>query len=178
MKRVLLVLAIAAPAIAGCGSGLPSTERGAYLVAITGCNDCHTPWRMGPNGPEPDAARLLSGHPAGLEMPPVAPPPAPWGWLGSASGTAFAGPWGTSYASNLTPDESTGMGIWTEEMFVRALRTGRHMGQSRTILPPMPWPAYSRMSDADLGSIYAYLRSIPPIHNRVPDALAPPGGRP
>jgi hypothetical protein len=152
-------------------------ERGRYLVSILGCNDCHTPWMMGPQGPEPDMTRMLSGHPESLVMP---PPPAldgPWAWVGSGTNTAFAGPWGTSYGFNLTPDENTGLGIWTEEMFVKALRTGRHMGQSRPILPPMPWPAYGQMNDQDLAAVYAYLRSIPAIKNRVPDPfiLEPPG---
>jgi len=85
--------------------------------------------------------------------------------------TAWSGPWGVSYAQNLTPDENTGMGIWTEEMFVQALRTGRHMGVSRPILPPMPWEVYRRLSDEDLKSVYAFLRSIPPVKNRVPEPV-------
>jgi hypothetical protein len=72
---------------------------------------------------------------------------------------------------NLTPDENTGLGIWTEEMFVRAMRTGRHMGASRPILPPMPWQSLAGLEDADLQAIYAYLRSLPPIKNRVPEAV-------
>jgi hypothetical protein len=82
--------------------------------------------------------------------------------------TAWSGPWGISYAANLTPDENTGLGIWSEDMFLRTLRTGRHMGTSRQLLPPMPWQVYGRLSDEDLKSIYAYLRSIPPVENRVP----------
>jgi hypothetical protein len=122
--------------------------------------------------------RMLSGHPETLKMP---PPPSmvptdPWNWAGAATLTAFAGPWGISYAMNLTPDENTGIGIWTEEMFVSAIRTGRHMGTSRPILPPMPWIVYRNMTDEDLKSVYAYLRTIPAISNRVPDPViaAPP----
>ena len=150
-------------------------ERGKYLVTITGCNDCHTPWKMGPNGPEPDMTRMLSGHP---ESEKVAKGPklvAPW--MGSLSGTftAWSGPWGISYTANLTPDQNTGLGIWTEDMFVRAIREGKHMGTSRPILPPMPWQAYRSMTDDDLKAVYAYLRTIPPISNHVPDPiLAPP----
>jgi hypothetical protein len=92
-------------------------------------------------------------------------------WVAAGTNTAFAGPWGVSYSINLTPDTNTGMGIWTEEMFVRAMRTGRHMGQSRPILPPMPWPAVAKMTDDDIKALYAYLRSIPPIENLVPDAV-------
>jgi hypothetical protein len=78
-----------------------------------------------------------------------------------------------SYAFNLTPDQNTGLGIWTEDMFIRAIRTGRHMGTSRPIMPPMPWPAFRNLNDADLTAIYAYLRSIPAIRNQVPTALDP-----
>jgi len=152
-----------------------SIERGAYLVKIMGCNDCHTPWTMGPNGPEPDMTRALSGHPEGLQMTPVAVQP-PWMWAGAVTMTSFAGPWGVSYAANLTPDQNTGLGIWTEEMFVNAIRQGKHMGTSRQIQPPMPWAQYRNATDDDLKSIFAYLRTIPPIVNHVPD-WEPPGGQ-
>jgi mono/diheme cytochrome c family protein len=145
-------------------------ERGKYLVTIGGCNDCHTPFKLGPNGPEPDMTRMLSGHPQNLPMPPVTTT-APWGWTGAATNTAFAGPWGVSYAFNLTPDEHTGIGIWTEEIFMNTIRNGRHWGVGRPILPPMPWFNYREMSDEDLRSVYAYLRTIPAVRNIVPDAI-------
>ena len=151
-------------------------RRGEYLVTIGSCNDCHTPLKMGPNGPEPDMSRMLSGHPEKLVMPP-APKlgDGPWMWSGAATNTAFAGPWGVSYARNLTPDNLTGIGIWTEEMFIKTLRSGRHWGVARPILPPMPWQNVAHMTDEDLKSVYAYLRSIKPVRNQVPDAvLAPP----
>ena len=151
-------------------------KRGQYLTTIGGCHDCHTPLKMGPQGPEPDFSRALSGHPEALVMPPAPKLPAgPWMWTGAATNTAFAGPWGVSYARNLTPEQLTGMGIWTEEMFIKTLRTGKHYGVSRPILPPMPWQNLAQATDEDLKSIYAYLRSIKPIKNQVPDAiLAPP----
>jgi hypothetical protein len=93
-------------------------ERGAYLVRTMGCNDCHTPWIMGPRGPEPDMSRALTGHPAEMVLPPPAPlPPGPWTWLGAATNMAFAGPWGVSFTANLTPD--TGLGNWTEDTAAR-----------------------------------------------------------
>ncbi|HEX6086104.1 MAG TPA: c-type cytochrome [Thermoanaerobaculia bacterium] len=146
--------------------------RGAYLVQIGGCNDCHTPFKMGPNGPEPDMSRELSGHPEALKMPP-APKlgNGPWVWSGAGTNTAYAGPWGVSYTANLTPDRLTGIGIWSEEMFVKTIRTGRHWGVSRPILPPMPWQNYRHMTDEDLGAVYAYLRSIKPIRNQVPEPV-------
>jgi hypothetical protein len=149
--------------------------RGGYLVTIGGCNDCHTPLKMGPKGPEPDMARMLSGHPESFPIAGgAAAPSAAWLMTMAASGTAFSGPWGVSFAANLTPDDNTGLGIWTEDMFVKAVRTGRHMGVSRPILPPMPWPNVGAMNDDDLKAVYAYLRSIQPIHNRVPEPLPPP----
>ena len=145
------------------------TKRGEYLVTIMGCNDCHTPWKMGPNGPEPDMTKMLSGHPAAMQLPPAPQPNAPWGVSASLSMTAWSGPWGVSYSANLTPDPETGLGKWTEQQFLDTLRSGRHLGRGRQILPPMPWPAYGKADDADLKAVFAYLRSIPAASNRVPE---------
>jgi hypothetical protein len=146
-------------------------ERGKYLVAYGGCSDCHTPLKMGPTGPEPDLSRYLAGHPQEAVLPqPPALPMDSWS-VATAGLTAWSGPWGISYAANLTPDVNTGMGIWTEEIFINAMRTGRHFGVSRPILPPMPWQGLAGLTDEDLRAIYAYLRSIKPIENRVPEAM-------
>jgi len=149
-------------------------ERGRQLVMFGGCNDCHTPYKLGAKGPEPDMTRALSGHPAQLVV--TGPPKlqGPWVWAGVGTNTAFAGPWGISYSRNLTPDRVSGFGIWTEEMFIKTMRTGRHMGVSRPILPPMPWQNLNSLPDDDLKSIYAYLQSIKPIRNEVPDAVVNP----
>jgi len=154
--------------------------RGNHLVVSMGCNDCHTPWKMGANGPEPDMTRALTGHPEQIgALPPAPRTDGPWLWSGAATNTAFAGPWGVSYASNLTPEPNTGLGIWTEDLFLKALRTGRHWGQARPILPPMPWQGYARMTDDDLKAVYAYLRTIPPVVNSVPESIpASPAGAP
>ena len=98
--------------------------------------------------------------------------------MSAATNTAFAGPWGISYAVNLTPDSTTGIGIWTYETFAQTLRTGKHTGVARPILPPMPWQAYSNMTDDDMRAVYAYLKSISPVRNLVPDAIIaePPAG--
>jgi mono/diheme cytochrome c family protein len=189
MKKIFAVSVIlfAAAAAVGCSDSQFSVktsaatapagrvERGKYLVTVVGCGDCHTPMKMGAKGPEPDLARFLSGHPEQIGKLPAASPQGPWLWAGAATNTAFAGPWGVSYAANLTPDQNTGLGIWTEEMFVKAIRSGRHMGASREILPPMPWPAIRNASDEDLKSIYAYLRSLKPVANHVPDPQPPAG---
>ena len=146
-------------------------ERGRYLVNIIGCGDCHTPKKMGPNGPEPDTARELSGHPEQMKLP--APPALSGPWAVAVSGdmTVWKGPWGVSFSANLTPEQNTGLGIWTADMFVKAMRNGKHMGVSRPILPPMPWQNFGRMSDDDLQAIYAYLRTLKPIVNHVPDPV-------
>src|SRR5262245_16734482 len=82
-------------------AGPTPAQRGAYLVGAMGCNDCHTPWKLGPKGPEPDMTRELSGHPAELVMPPAPKPSGPWTWSGGVTNTAFAGAWGTSFTANL-----------------------------------------------------------------------------
>jgi len=175
-----LALHAASAAGAGAGTAAPSpadpaqVDRGRYLVTVLGCNDCHTPWRMGENGPEPDMSRMLSGHPQQLVLPP--PPaltPGAWESASWSTVTAWAGPWGISYTRNLTPDKETGLGSWTEKEFVATLRTGRERGIGRELQPPMPWPAYGQATDADLAAVFAYLRSIPAVANRVPDNLPP-----
>lgn len=145
-------------------------KRGEYLVTITHCHDCHTPWKDGPQGPAPDMSLALSGHPEAMKLPDPPKPVGPWIWSGAGSNTAFAGPWGISYAINLTPDP-TGLGSWTEKMFVDAMRTGRHAGVGRPILPPMPWPNVGKMTDADLKALFAYLKSLKPIKNSAPAAV-------
>jgi hypothetical protein len=151
-------------------------ERGKYLVAIMGCNDCHTPLKMGPQGPEPDMSRMLSGHPEGMKLPPPPKPVGPW-TASTVLLTAWSGPWGMTYAANITPDKNTGLGIWTEDMFIKAIRTGKHMGTSRDIQPPMPWQDYQNATDDDLKAVFAYLRTVPPIVNHVPD-YEPPSAPP
>ena len=162
-------------------SGVASVERGKYLVTTTGCGDCHTPWKMGPQGPEPDMSRMLSGHPAAEKI--VAPANVQPPWMASIdmSFTAFSGPWGVSFTANLTPDSLTGLGAWNQETFISALRTGKHMGKGRPILPPMPWMAFKNMTDEDLASMFMYLQTIPAVSNQVPEpipGMMPGGGEP
>ncbi len=153
-------------------------ERGRYLVTLGGCNDCHSPKKMTPNGPVPDEARLLSGHPADEKLPAVPPDmigPDKWGAITNNNLTAWVGPWGTSFSVNLSPDPETGTGVWNEELFIRILRTGKFMASGRDILPPMPWYDYARLTDADLKAMFAYLKSLKPVKNPVPvPLLAPP----
>lgn len=192
---VLICIALVGIALSGCDqqesgpaptattvsapaqSPVDPVERGRMLVIGGGCHDCHTPKKMGATGPEPDMARMLSGHPesVGVLQPFKQGPGTPWIAHTNEHLTAWSGPWGVSYAPNLTPDQNSGMGAWTEDIFVKALRSGKHMGTSRPILPPMPWNWYSQLPDDDLKAIFAYLRSIPPISNHVPAPVGPDG---
>jgi mono/diheme cytochrome c family protein len=177
MKTLLpLLTLLAATTAAQAAEPAPRDriEHGRYLVNTSGCMDCHTPLKMGANGPEPDMARLFAGHPQELVMPPVpALPAGPWLVVSSATNTAWAGPWGVSFTANLTPDPETGLGRWSENDFVQTIRTGRHFGRGRPVLPPMPIAVYRHMTDDDLKAVFAYLQTLPPVRNKVPEPLPP-----
>jgi hypothetical protein len=148
-------------------------KRGAYLVTIGACHDCHTPKVMTPEGPAIDTARLLSGHPS--QQPVTDIPQNASEWILFDMGlTAFVGPWGVSFSANLTPDD-TGIGNWSYEQFETAIRRGKSKGleTNRMLLPPMPWEMYRSFTDEDLRSIFAYLKSIKPVDNAVPAPIPP-----
>jgi hypothetical protein len=145
-------------------------KRGEYLVSIIGCDDCHSPKRMGPMGPEIIPERRFSGYPS---FRPIMKPDSnvvKQGWaLFGPDLTSAVGPWGVSFSANITSDE-TGIGNWTEENFLRAIRQGKYKGleSSRSLLPPMPWFIYKNMNDEDLKSIFAFLKTTKPVENIVP----------
>jgi mono/diheme cytochrome c family protein len=174
----LLAVTASAPVAAAPPDAKPAEQvrRGEHLAALGGCSDCHTPKRMTPQGPVPDVSRLLSGHPQNEAVPAV-PPGAlsPGGWMAMANEhlSAWAGPWGVSYAANLTPDRRTGLGAWTADQFVKTMRTGKHLGVGRPLLPPMPVASLAALSDAELRALFAYLQSIKPIENQVPQPIPP-----
>jgi mono/diheme cytochrome c family protein len=154
-----------------------SIERGHHLVTAGACHDCHSPKIMTPEGPKVDSSRLLSGHPADAPIPKIdlnGLKPGDWIHF-SPDLTAFIGPWGLSYAANLTSDSATGIGAWSESNFVNAIRKGKHMGfdNGRPIAPPMPWDNYRNLPDEDLKSIFAYLKTTQPISNRVHEPFSP-----
>lgn len=161
--------------------GYESQEKyGEHLVLITGCNDCHTPKKMAPQGPEPDMSLMLSGHPSTMHDPPVNRKESESkGIISTQDLTAWVGPWGVSYAANLTPDE-TGLGNWEESNFMNALRKGKHKGidTERGILPPMPWQMAKSMSDHEIKAMFSYLKTIKPIKNVVPQPLPPVNEKP
>jgi hypothetical protein len=145
-------------------------KRGKYLVTIGACHDCHSP--KAANGMDIDTTRLLSGHPKDEKLPPIVQSN-DWVMFGMGL-TSFVGPWGVSYSANLTPHE-TGTGNWTFEQFKTAIRKGKYKGLdgTRDLLPPMPWQMYRNMTDDDLSAVFAYLQSLPPIDNLVPQPIPP-----
>jgi hypothetical protein len=178
-----LVLATAGAAAAKGKDAKASKEakpdpamRGMYIVSTAGCTECHTPYVFNKDLglPVPDMSRFLSGHPpTGPEPSAKVDPKTDLAFIG-ADFTSFKLPFGTVYSANLTPDKETGLGNWTEEMFIKAIRTGMHMGaEGRPILPPMPWPEFRNFTDDDLKAIFAFLKTIPPIHNPVADPKVP-----
>jgi hypothetical protein len=179
MNRAILFASAAALMVPGAvlAQGSPTgtpAQRGEYLVTVGGCHDCHTPWAMGPEGPAPDMTRALSGHPQDFAIRAPVALPAPWESAWTGSNTAISGPWGVSFTANLTPDPETSvLRDFTEQQFIQTMRTGRHQGQGRQILPPMPWQNYGKMTDDDLKAVFAYLRQIPAIKNKVPDPIPP-----
>jgi mono/diheme cytochrome c family protein len=126
----------------------PTAEYGGYLAQHVGlCADCHTP-RSGIRS-APDKSRLFAG---------AADPPAGF----------------PANPSNLTPDNATGIGQWSEADFLRTLRTGVNP-RGVSLHPFMPWREIRRMSDDDLRAIYRYLRTLRPIGNEVPRRAASAG---
>jgi mono/diheme cytochrome c family protein len=136
-----------------------TAARGAQLVMLGGCHDCHTPKLQ---SGAPDMSRSLSGHPENAPLAPVV--------TGGVSTnmllTSWRGPWGVSLTRNLTPDMETGIGKWTFEDFRKTIRTGVNP-KGEILLPPMPIAMLQNLPDSDLKAIYAYLRTLKPIRNQV-----------
>ncbi|MBO6521865.1 MAG: c-type cytochrome [Rhodospirillales bacterium] len=135
---VLLILTIAIPSPAAAGK----LERGAYLAAIMDCTGCHTPGAM--RG-EPDMARYLGGSDTGFMMPGI----------------------GTFYPPNLTSDQETGLGRWSVEEIVDAIRSGVRP-DGRALAPIMPFPSYAALTDEDAVALATYIKSLKPVSNKVP----------
>ena len=158
--------------------GYPTQAKwGEHLVTILGCNDCHTPKKMTAEGPVLDSSLLLSGHSSQVPVVVVDRVQAQKiGMVATNDLTSWVGPWGISYAANLTSDP-TGMGNWTPDRFIYAMRKGAFMGMpnTRSILPPMPWQDFAAMTDGELKAIFAYLLTTHPVDNNVP-APEPPAG--
>lgn len=150
-------------------------EWGEHLVLIGGCHDCHTPKKMTSHGPVLDTTLWLAGHPANMPRIDIDRNEVEKKGLAVAMDlTEWVGPWGISFSANLTPDP-TGIGNWTEEQFIYALRNGIAKGipDSRPILPPMPWEMIRHMTDDEMKAVFAYLRSIKPVNNIIPAPVPP-----
>lgn len=150
-------------------------EWGHHLVMICGCNDCHTPKIITARGPVPDTSLLLSGHPANMSVPNIDPKEIESKGLAVTNDmTAWIGPWGISYSANITPSK-TGIADWSETQFTRAIREGKWQGleNARQLLPPMPWQDFSFLRDNEVKAIFAYLKSIKPVKNTVPQPVPP-----
>jgi Cytochrome c len=164
----------AQPAPAAAPTQTP-VERGKVLVQVGGCHDCHSPKNKGVI----DQSLMLSGHPSSIKI--TAPDKVSGPWVIGTTDmlTAWSGPWGISFAANITPDPDTGLksSNWSEAAFLKAMKTGKHIGTGRDILLPMPWFMYKDLADEDLKAIWAYLQSIPPVKNEVPDPIPPPGAK-
>ncbi|ADB38200.1 hypothetical protein [Spirosoma linguale] len=148
-------------------------EKGKYLITIMGCGDCHAPKTMTPQGPVADPQLGLSGHPARIPMGKVTKNALNDWVLFHPMSTIAVGPWGASFAANLTPD-ATGIGSWSEEQFIIALTEGKSKGirAARPLLPPMPWLSYTKMKREDLVAMFAYLKSCKPVENVVPQPIS------
>jgi len=149
-------------------------QKGKTLVMAGDCNNCHTPFVYNPilGVPAPDWSRMLSGHPEGAPDPQGKLGPQDMALIGPTF-TSFQLPFGITYTKNLTPDFETGTGKWTEQQFLAVFRKARHV-DGGPLLPPMPWEMYRALPDGDLRAIFAYLQSVPPLRNAVPEPKVPP----
>jgi mono/diheme cytochrome c family protein len=156
MNRLAIALFGAAFALAGFVLSNPppaakaaesQVARGKYLVTIASCSDCHTPGHL--RG-EPDMSRFLGGSDVGFGVPGL----------------------GTFYGRNLTPDKETGLGNWSTADIVHALKTGVRP-DGRELAPAMPWRAFSHLTDADADAIAVFLKTLPPVSNKVPGPFGP-----
>ncbi|HVT55491.1 MAG TPA: cytochrome c [Xanthobacteraceae bacterium] len=146
-SRLLSCLAVIFAGVTAASAQTAEIKRGKYLVTLGNCNDCHTPGHF---FGKPDKARLLGGSEVGFEIPGL----------------------GTFYGPNLTPDRETGLGQWSAEDIVKAIRTGERP-DGRILAPIMPWQAFANLTDADAHAIAAFLKSLPPVKNKVPGPFGP-----
>lgn len=150
----------------------PMIKRGEYLVRTMSCNGCHSPKKMGPRGLEIISKTLLSGHQASEALPNIDKNTLQNWRLFNDSHTMGVGPWGISFAANITSDP-TGIGNWTFEQFKTCLTEGYSKGikTNRMLLPTMPWKNFAKMDQADLKAIFAYLKSTKPVSNIVAENI-------
>lgn len=149
-------------------------QRGEYLVNTIGCADCHSPKEMTQNGPRIIDSLHLSGYPSSRKLTKVKLDAMQSGYvLMNGDLTATLGPWGVTYAANISSDE-TGIGNWTLEQFELAMVEGKYKGlaNARNLLPPMPTQNFRNLNKSDLKAIYLYLKSTKPVRNVVPNVMS------
>ncbi|MBI2742247.1 MAG: c-type cytochrome [Rhodospirillales bacterium] len=145
--RAAVAVVLALGGLAGARAADPVVERGRYLITIASCMYCHTPgYFLG----KPDIARRFAGSDVGVEIPSV----------------------GVFYGPNLTPDKETGLGAWTDAEVAAAITSGRRP-DGRQLAPIMPWRAFATLTKPDVSAIIAYLKSLPPVRNKVPGPFGP-----
>jgi mono/diheme cytochrome c family protein len=169
---ILFVSAVALPAGASPHPQDDPVAHGKYIATIAGCTSCHTPLKAEYNQPPQnltleqiqniafderaahDTDKLLSG------------------------GRLFdLGPAGTVFTLNITPDKETGIGTWTDDQIRIAVKTGiDHNG--KVLFPVMPYHVYNGMADTDLNAVIAYLHSVGPVSNKVPEKTVSTEGLP
>jgi mono/diheme cytochrome c family protein len=145
----ILAAALLAGAAAQAQTAAPKErlQRGEYLAAIMDCAGCHTPGiLLG----KPDMARKFAGSEVGFQIPGL----------------------GIFYPPNLTPDKETGLGSWSEQDIVKAVRTGARP-DGRMLAPAMPYQSYSKLTDADALALASYLKSLPPVRHQAPMLAGP-----
>ena len=187
MKKTIFIITVLTGAVLlgliACTSGAAKKEtnsviiskdslikRGSYLVNAMGCDDCHSPKKMGPMGPELVMEQRFSGFPANRPFPKYDSSLVSKGiMMFNEDLTSAAGPWGVSFSANITSD-STGLGNWSEAQFFKALREGKFKGldQSLPLLQPMPWQNLKHLTDEDIRAIFAFLKTTKPVKNVVP----------
>ena len=147
LRLALLILASVALLPLGARAQNAQIERGKYLVAFGGCNDCHTPgYFLG----KPDMTRYLGGSDVGFEIPGL----------------------GVFLGRNITPDKKTGIGDWTVEQIVTALQKGERP-DGRILAPIMPWHAFANLTKNDAMAIALFLKSLKPVDHEIPGPFGP-----
>jgi mono/diheme cytochrome c family protein len=148
MKIRIVVAAVMAALLGAAAPASAETqvERGQYLAHIMDCGGCHN---TGAFTPQPNLETPLAGSQIGFEIPGM----------------------GVFYPPNLTPDEETGLGKWSDAEIITAFTTGMRP-DGRQLSPAMPWMSYGHINADDATALAAYLRSLKPVKHKVPGPFA------
>ena len=143
MHLRILAMGVAVASVVAHAAGAESpVERGEYLAHIMDCGGCHN---TGAFTPQPNLETPLAGSAIGFEIPGM----------------------GVFYPPNLTPDDETGLGKWSDAEIIAAITTGMRP-DGRQLAPMMPWTSYAHINADDAAALVAYLRSLKPVKHKVP----------